>query len=119
VKPFKAKANIYLMDELSIHLRIEQDDFAFTIEDIQNIQTFTIITNGNPGAVSIMLDIYKTYQDEDIVIFLNKIWKQQITGTRLWYIYKNEFNKNIEDLLSNDLTRFTNDYFYEKFEKYI
>ena len=107
------------MDELSIYSRIENDDFAFNIEDIQKIQSFSIITKGNPGSVAIMLDIYKTQQDEDIVIFLNKIWKQKIIGPRLWYIYKNEFNQNIQELLSKDLTQFTNDYFYEKFEKFI
>ena len=107
------------MDELSMYSRIKQHDFAFNIEDIQKIQAFSIITKGNPGSVAIMLEIYKTLQDEDIVIFLNKIWKQQIIGARLWYIYKNEFNQNIEELLSKDLTPFTNDYFYEKFEKFI
>jgi len=107
------------MYELSIYSRIEKDEFAFKIEDIQKIEVFCIITEGNPGAVAVMLKIYETQQDEDIVTFLNKIWKQKIIGTRLWYIYKNEVNQNVEELLSKNLTPFTNCYFYDKFEKYL
>lgn len=104
------------MNELNIHL---DTSFEFTIEDIDNISIFSIITKGNPGSTSVMLEIYKTQQDEDILTFLNKIWKQQIIGARLWYIYKNECNRTIQELLSKDLSPFTNEYFYEKFEKYI
>ena len=66
-----------------------------------------------------MLGVYKTNDQNKILIFLNKIWKQKILGSRLWFIYKNECNKNVDELLSKDLTPFTNDYFYHKFEKYI
>lgn len=107
------------MDALSIYSRIEKDDFAFKLEDIQTLQVLKIITSGNPGSVTVMLEIYKTQQDEDIVLFLNKLWKQKIIGARLWYIYKNECNQNIIELLSKDLTPFTDNYFYENFEKYI
>lgn len=104
------------MDELNIHL---DTSFEFKIEDINNIETFRSITKGNPGSVSVMLEIYKTQQGEDILTFLNKVWKQQIIGARLWYIYKNECNLSIHALLSKDLSPFTNEYFYDKFEKYI
>ena len=107
------------MDELNIFLRAEDENFQFKITDIGKIETLSIITKGNPGAVSIMLEIYKIYQEEDILLFLNKIWKQQIIGARLWYIYKNECNHSVLELLSKDLTPFTKSYFYEKFEKYI
>lgn len=107
------------MDELSIYSRIEKVDFIFKTEDIKNNNVLKIITNGNPGSVTIMLQIYKTQQDDDILVFINKIWKQKIIGTRLWYIYKNECNLDIDELLSKDLTPFTDDYFYEKFERYI
>jgi hypothetical protein len=107
------------MDELNIFLRAEDDNFEFKITDIGKIETLSIITKGNPGAVSVMLEIYKTYQEEDILLFLNKIWKQQIIGSRLWYIYKNECNRNINELLSKDLIPFTKEYFLEKFEKYL
>lgn len=102
------------------YLRMQSDsNFQFKIEDIQNVEVFSIITEGNPGSVTVMLEIYKTQQDADILTFINKIWKQKITGARLWYIYKNECNRNMEELLSKDLTPFDNDYFYEKLERYI
>ena len=107
------------MDELNIYSRIEGDNFEFKIMDISKIETLGILTGGNPGAVSVMLEIYKTYQEEEICVFINKIWKQQIIGARLWYIFKNECNLNISQLLSKDLTSFTKEYFHEKFEKYI
>jgi hypothetical protein len=107
------------MDELNIYSRIKNDDFEFKIMDINKIDILSILTGGNPGSVRVMLEIYKTYQEEEICVFINKIWKKQIIGTRLWYIYKNECNHNISQLLSKDLTPFTKEYFYEKFEKYI
>jgi hypothetical protein len=107
------------MDPLNIFNRIEEDDFEFILSDIDKIETFTIITQGNPGCVTVMLEIYKNELPNKILTFLNKIWKQQIIGARLWYIYKNEFNHNIEDLLSKDLSQFTAEYFKERFEKYI
>jgi hypothetical protein len=107
------------MNELSIYSEIEKDGFVFKTEDIQNFHLLKIITEGNPGSLKVMLQIYKTQEYEDILVFVNKIWKQKIIGARLWYIYKNECNLNIDELLSKDLTIFTDDYFYEKFEKYI
>jgi hypothetical protein len=75
----------------------------FTIEDIHTEEIVRKITryyNGyHPGAAEVMREIYKTQQDEDILIFLNKIWKPRITGLYLWYIYKNECNCTIQELL--------------------
>jgi hypothetical protein len=107
------------MDKSSIYLQTKNNDIELKIEDIQNIQVFKIITEGNPGAVSVMLKLHETQQEDDILIFINKILNQNITGARLWYIYKNECNLSIDEVLSKDLTPFTDDYFYEKFEKYI
>ena len=106
------------MDELNIYSRIENDDFEFKIMDINKIDTLSILTGGNPGSVSVMLEIYKTYQEEEICVFINKIWKKQIIGPRLWYIYKNEAKFDINNLVNLNVSKFTNDYFYEKFEKY-
>ncbi len=107
------------MDKSSIYSQIYEDDFEFKIDNIQSLEVLSLITKGNPGSVTVMLEIYKTQQNEDIAIFLNKIWKHKIVGARLWYIYKNECNYSITELLSKDLTLFTDDYFYEKFEKFI
>lgn len=104
------------MDNLNI--RQDNANFEFTNEDIHNVETLRSITryyNGyHPGSLEVMREIYKTQQDEDILIFLNKIWKPRITGLSLWHIYKNECNCSIQELLSKDLSPFTNEYFYEK-----
>ena len=107
------------MDKFNIYLKIQQDNFEFEIEDIENIAIFTLITEGNPGSVKVMLELYRTRQSDEIAVFLNKIWRKKIIGARLWYIYKNECNNDISHILTKDLTPFTDDYFYEKFEKYI
>jgi len=108
-----------LMNKFSIYTRIMKDDFVFIIDDVKNIEVLSLITEGNPGSVTVMLELYRTYQTDEIVSFLNKIWKHKIVGARLWYIYKNECNHSVLELLSKDLTPFTKSYFYEKFEKYI
>ncbi len=107
------------MDECSIYSRILKNDFVFKIDDVENIEVLTLITEGNPGSVTVMLELYRTYQSDIILEFLNKIWNHKITGARLWYIYKNECNHNISELLSKDLTYFTKEYFHEKFERYL
>lgn len=107
------------MDELNIFSRSENDDFEFKITDISRIETLNIITECNPGAVTVILEIYKNIDENDILLFFNKIWKLKIVGARLWYIYKNECNRNINELLSKDLTIFNNEYFHKNFERYI
>lgn len=103
------------MNDYSIYSRIQKDDFVFKIDDVENIIILSLITEGNPGSVTVMLELYRTRQSDEIVLFLNKIWKQKITGSRLWYIYKNECNQNAEELLSKDLSPFDDKYFYEKY----
>ena len=106
------------MDELNIYLRIQDPDFEFRINDIMNLGAVMLITEGNPGALSVMSELYRTYQTYEIIEFVNKIWIRKITGSRLWYIYKNECICNISELLSKDLSPFTNEYFWDNFEKY-
>lgn len=107
------------MDQLNIFNRIEKEDFEFKISDINTIEIISIITEGNPGCLTVILEIYKNEDIDNILTFFNKIWKQKIIGSRLWYVYKNECNHNIKDLLSKDLSIFTKEYFHEKFERYI
>ena len=106
------------MDKDSIYLHIEGKYFEFNADNYEDMEVFYLITEGNPGAVTVLLNIYKIKQSDEIIDFLNKIWKKSIIGSRLWYIYKNECNNNVNELLSKDLSLFTNDYFYQKFEKY-
>ena len=56
------------------------------------------------------------YEPEFLYEFYKKLIDNKITGSRLWYIYKNECFKDIDELISKDLTPFTDSYFYEKFD---
>lgn len=89
------------------------------IGDINNVEMFYTITEGNPGSTKILFEIYKLYHDEEIIMFVNKLLNKRITGARLWYIYKNECCFSIQQLISKDLTQYTDEYFYDKFERYI
>lgn len=76
-----------------------------------------ILSEGNPGALTLLLQIAKE-KEKDINLmkfFFIKIYQHQITGSRLWYIHKNECNKDIDQLLNKDLIPFTDEYFWEKF----
>ena len=50
---------------------------------------------------------------------IKDLMNKNIVGTRLWYIYKNEAKLNINNLLSINLNQFTNEYFFNKFEKFL
>jgi hypothetical protein len=86
-----------------------------------DIKTLTLLSKGNPGCLTILLQILKNknLDYKTALSFFTNINEKQILGARLWYIYKNECNENINKLLSIDLTPFTDEYFYEKYEKYI
>ena len=75
------------------------------------------ITEGNPGAHTVMYQLMTAgYEPEFLYEFYKKLIDNKITGSRLWYIYKNECFKDIDELISKDLTPFTDSYFYEKFD---
>ncbi len=97
------------------------DNLIINDNNINDISLLYILSNGNPGALTVLLQIAKEKEKEIDLMknFFIKIYQYQITGSRLWYIYKNECNKNINELLNKDLTSFTNEYFWEKFEKHI
>ena len=76
------------------------------------------ITEGNPGAYTVMHNLMTSnYDQEFLTEFYKKLIDNKITGSRLWYIYKNECSCNINELILKDLTPFTDSYFYEKFER--
>jgi prolipoprotein diacylglyceryltransferase len=88
-------------------------------ENIQDFEIFCILSGRNPGACSVLMCLFKNIESEKLNDFFIKILNKEIVGARLWYIYKNECNENINELIDKDLTPFTDFYFYEKFEKYI
>jgi hypothetical protein len=78
---------------------------------------------GNPGAYKVVVELFKVLELDDtkqnlIMNFIKNLLTKDIVGARLWYIYKNEANLNINELLNINLDLFTNEYFYEKFEKF-
>lgn len=95
------------------------NNFLITDKDVENIQVFCILSEGNPGACNVLMTLVKNIEHKKLKEFFIKIWELQIVGPRLWYIYKNECNKNINELIEKDLTEFNKTYFHEKFYKYI
>lgn len=88
-------------------------------EELKNYEIFRILSGGNPGACNVLIKLTENIDHTKLNDFFVKILDKEITGSRLWYIYKNECNQNINELIDKDLTPFTDAYFYEKFEKYI
>jgi len=85
----------------------------------QEFEIFRVLSGGNPGACNVLFELIENIDSVKLDDFFIKILNKDIVGSRLWYIYKNECNKNISELIDKDLTPFTNAYFYEKFEKYL
>lgn len=88
-------------------------------ENIDNFELFRALSKGNPGACNVLLELMTNIDNVKLDNFFIKILDKQILGSRLWYIYKNECNRNINELIEKDLTPFTDSYFYEKFEKFL
>ena len=91
--------------------------------DSQHISDLMIIItalgNRNPGAYDVIYKLFaKINESNKIMIFMAKLLEKNIVGARLWYIYKNEAELDINNLLQLNLDNFTDSYFYEKFEKY-
>ena len=80
--------------------------------------------DNNPGAYSVVsiiineIDINSS-KKEIIMEFIKELLNRHIVGTRLWYIYKNEAKLNINNLFELNFEKFDDEYFYEKFEKYM
>ena len=81
------------------------------------------LAEGNPGAHTVVAKMLKLIEEDDtkntdIMIFIGKLLNNKIVGARLWYTFKNEANSDINKFINLDLSQFTNEYFFEKFEKY-
>ena len=77
----------------------------------------------NPGAYNVVSNLYKIIDEDDtkcvlVMNLMKELLAKNIIGSRLWYIFKNEANMNINGLFKINLDKFTDEYFYEKFEKY-
>jgi hypothetical protein len=79
--------------------------------------------DGNPGAYKVVVELFKVVEldettNDTIMNLIKQLMIKNIIGTRLWYIYKNEAKLDINNLIYINLDQFTDEYFYEKFEKY-
>jgi hypothetical protein len=90
-------------------------------DNISTIDVLLVLSNGNPGAATVLIELVNnpTYDSCKIEEFFIKLLDLKIIGARLWYIYKNECNKNLDEFIIKDLSVFDDNYFYEKIEKYI
>jgi hypothetical protein len=66
---------------------------------------FYILSDGNIGAFTILLNLQNEIEQSTLIQFLKNIWKQKIIGDRLWYIYQNECNSDIQELIKKDLNQ--------------
>jgi hypothetical protein len=101
-------------------------NFNFNMENMNVSEIADIMLElgqKNPGGYTVVTKLFELLDsDKPTQILTKKLIKNLITknivGTRLWYIYKNEANFDINKLLNIDLDQFSNEYFYDKFEKY-
>ena len=100
---------------------------GFDIEELLQYSDTKLIMlalgDGNPGAYKVVVELFKVIEldetkNELIISLIKQLMSKNIVGARLWYIYKNEAKLNITNLLNISLDQFTDEYFYEKFEKY-
>jgi hypothetical protein len=99
----------------------------FTIEELLQFSDSKLIMlalgDGNPGAYKVVVELFKVIEldetkNELIISLIKQLMSKNIVGARLWYIYKNEAKLDIHNLIYANLDQFTDEYFYEKFEKY-
>jgi hypothetical protein len=99
----------------------------FDIEELLQYSDTKLIMlalgDGNPGAYKVVVELFKVVEldetkNDTIMNLIKQLMSKNIIGARLWYIYKNEAKLNITNLLNISLDQFTDEYFYEKFEKY-
>jgi hypothetical protein len=80
----------------------------------EQFSIFYILSDGNIGAFTILLNLQNEINQYILIRFLKNLWKQKIIGDRLWYIYRNECDSDIQQLLKKDLTPFDDTYFFER-----
>jgi hypothetical protein len=95
------------------------------IDEYSDIQLIVLaLAERNPGAHNVVSKLFEIIEKDQtkndmIMNVIKDLLSKSIVGARLWYIYKNEAKLNINDLLNINLDQFTDEYFYEKFEKYL
>lgn len=100
----------------------------FTMEELLQCSDDKLVMlalgEGNPGAYTVVSKLFEIIESDEtkhdmIMNLIEDLMNKKIVGARLWYIYKNEAKLNINNLLTINLEQFTDEYFYNKFEKYL
>lgn len=100
----------------------------FNIDEINqysdSMLVMLVLGDGNPGAYTVVSKLFEVIEQDEtknylIMNFISSLMEKNIVGARLWYIYKNESKFDINKFINLNLKPYTNEYFYEKFEKYI
>jgi hypothetical protein len=91
-------------------------DSLFDNFEEEYFSIFCILSDGNIGAFTVLLSLQNEIDQSRLIKFLKNILKQKIIGDRLWYIYQNECNESIQQLIKKDLKPFDDTYFCEKFD---
>jgi hypothetical protein len=91
-------------------------DSLFDYFEEEYFSFFCILSDGNISAFTILLTLQNEIETPRLIPFLKNLWKQKIIGDRLWYIYQNECNESIQQLLKKDLKPFNESYFNKKLE---
>ena len=102
---------------------MEQQDIN-TDQIADTILITLVLGQHNPGAITVVNNIFKFVEEnndksEQILDFIIKLINKNIIGVRLWYIYKNEANMDLNNLFTLDLDKFTNEYFYERIDRFL
>ena len=97
----------------------EEENFEYS--DTQLI--LLALGERNPGAHTVVSKLFEIVEKDEtqnnaVMNIIENLMTKNIVGARLWYIYKNESQMNIDNLIKLNLDKFTDEYFYEKFEKY-
>jgi len=101
----------------------KSNDFIMKDSLSNDNHTMFDLDQGNPGAYKVISKLFAIMKSDQtkyniIIKLINNLIIKNIVGARLWYIYKNEAKLNINNLLDINLDNFTDEYFYNKFEKY-
>ena len=105
---------------MSLNDEITEEELS---ESCNSILIMLALGGSNPGACTVVSKLFEIIENDqtknDLVMnIIQKLLNNNIIVSRLWYIFKNEAKKNINELFIINLDQFTNEYFYEKFEKY-
>lgn len=58
------------------------------------------LSEGNPGAISVLSMIVMQVTDAEVMPILDEIEKQELTGPKLWVAYKDHCRESVDQLVT-------------------